>query len=324
MKISLVIRCYNEEKDIGRLLTGVLQQTMKDVEIIVVDSGSTDRTLEIVSEYPVKLLHIPKENFSFGRSLNLGCESATGEIIVIASAHVYPTYQDWLERLVSPFSDPQVAVAYGKQKGDETSRYSEQRLLARWFPDQSNYNQDNPFCNNANSAIRRNIWERLKYDESLTGLEDTDWAKRAIALGFKIAYVAEADVVHLHKESMARIYNRYRREAIALKHIFPAERFGLWDFVRLSVANIASDYRHARQDGVLNSQGAKIIGFRLMQFWGTYRGFGQHGPVTSQLMRTFYYPQDAGTKNVSQQEAETQRQVEYSDGSMTHPPERPN
>ncbi|MCZ7627103.1 MAG: glycosyltransferase [Candidatus Methylomirabilis sp.] len=63
---SLVIRCFNEEAHIGRLLTGIMAQTLKDVEIIVVDSGSTDATLSIASQYPVKILTITPEQFSFG------------------------------------------------------------------------------------------------------------------------------------------------------------------------------------------------------------------------------------------------------------------
>jgi glycosyltransferase involved in cell wall biosynthesis len=63
---SIVIRCYNEEKHIGRLLEGILQQTVKDVEVILVDSGSTDATVAIAqSIYPIKLISIKPEEFSF-------------------------------------------------------------------------------------------------------------------------------------------------------------------------------------------------------------------------------------------------------------------
>ena len=313
MKISLVIRCYNEERHIGRLLDGVLQQTEKDVEIIVIDSGSTDNTRSIVSNYPAKLLHIPKEEFSFGRSLNIGCAAATGDIIVIASAHVYPTYMDWLERLVSPFTDPKIAVVYGRQRGDRTTRYSETQVLERWFPKQSNLNQDHPFCNNANAAIRRCLWQQWEYDESLTGLEDTAWANHAMGLKHKVAYVAEAEIVHVHHESLKQIRNRYRREAIAFKGIFPHERFGFPDFIRLFSANVFSDYHHAWRDRVLPGNLTGILGFRLMQFWGTYRGFSQRGPVTSKLRQTFYYPPNSAKPAPAGDEPVPQRLVEYSD-----------
>ena len=317
MTTSLVIRCYNEERHIDRLLSGVLQQSLQqqDVEIIVVDSGSTDATLSIVSRYPTKTFSITPEEFTFGRSLNLGCRMASGEVIAITSAHAYPMYKDWLERLVAPFSDPEVAVVYGGQRGDKTTKYSEHRVLAKWFPYQSNLRQDHPFCNNANAAIRRSVWEQLQYDESLTGLEDIECAKRAMDLGYKIAYVANAEVVHVHNESLPRIYNRYRREAIALKRIFPQEQFSLWDFARLFAANSVNDYQHAWHDGAFWSNLLGIPTFRLMQFWGTCRGFAQHGPVTSQLKRTFYYPDSRIRSGATAHEAESEGRIEYADAS---------
>ena len=83
--------------------------------------------------------------------------AATGDIVVIASAHVYPVYEDWLTQLVAPFDDPCVAVVYGKQRGDASTRFSEHRVLAQWFPQESNYDQQSPFCNNANCAVRREL-----------------------------------------------------------------------------------------------------------------------------------------------------------------------
>jgi glycosyltransferase involved in cell wall biosynthesis len=290
VNVSLIIRCYNEEQHIGRLLSGIMQQTIQDVEIIVVDSGSTDATLSIASRYPVEILSIRPGEFSFGRSLNMGCQAASGEFVVIASAHVYPVYKDWLERLLAPLADPQVALAYGKQRGHEITQYAEQRVFAQWFPEQSNLCQKHPFCNNANAAIRRALWEQLPYDEALTGLEDLDWAKRAIALGHHLAYVAEAEVVHVHNETPRQTYNRYRREAIAFKRIFPQEQFRFWDFVWLWAANVFSDYKHALRDRVQRRELLAIPRFRLMQFWGTYHGYAQHTPVSQQLRRTFYYP----------------------------------
>lgn len=290
MKVSLVIRSYNEEHHIGRLLVGIMQQTVQDVEIIMVDSGSTDATLSVASRYPVKILSINPGDFSFGRSLNMGCEAARGEVIVVASAHVYPVYRDWLERMLRPFSDPKIALVYGKQRGDQSAQYAEKRVFGQWFPEQSNICQKHPFCNNANAAIRRELWKQLPYDNELTGLEDLLWAKKAIALGYHLAYVAEAEVIHVHNETTRETYNRYRREGIAFKRVFPEERFHFWDFVRLWAANVISDYYHALKDGVLWSEKWRIPCFRLMQFWGTYRGYAQHQPVNRRLRCTFYYP----------------------------------
>jgi len=107
---SIVIRAFNEEQHIGKLLTGILQQTIQDREIILVDSGSTDATPEIAAKFPVKIVQINPAEFTFGRSLNRGVAAAAGEFVVIISAHCYPVYPDWLEQLLAPFEDPQVAV----------------------------------------------------------------------------------------------------------------------------------------------------------------------------------------------------------------------
>jgi rhamnosyltransferase len=80
MKISVVIRCYNEEKHIGTLLDKLKEQTVKDVEIVVVDSGSTDNTINIAGKYTEKILHIDPKDFTFGRSLNIGITASKGEI----------------------------------------------------------------------------------------------------------------------------------------------------------------------------------------------------------------------------------------------------
>ena len=260
-----------------------------------------------------KIIGVTPEEFSFGRSLNRGCAAASSELIVVASAHVYPVYSDWLERLVKPFADREVGLVYGKQRGDERTKYSERQVFAAWFGEQPNPAQDHPFCNNANAAIRRSLWERLPYDESLTGLEDIAWARAAMGLGYRIVYEPAAEVVHVHEETAARLYNRYRREAIALKGIFPEERFGLWDLLRLFFGNVASDLYHATGDGVLVRSVGSVLMFRLMQFWGTYRGFARRRPVTSGLRQTFYYPRLRARTIPDSEQSRAQHRIEYLD-----------
>jgi glycosyltransferase involved in cell wall biosynthesis len=288
--VSIVIRSFNEEEHIGSLLAGIGHQTIQPTQVILVDSGSTDRTTEIAARFGAEIVTIEPEAFSFGRSLNLGCSSATGELIVIASAHVRPVFDTWLELLTAPLEDPQIALTYGRQQGDHRTRFSEAQILARWFPESSDMQQEHPFCNNANAAIRRDSWQAQPYDEQLTGLEDLDWARRSIDQGHRIAYVAEAPVIHVHQETWAQVANRYRREALAHRRIFHDHRMGMLDALRLGLANMAADYYHAVREGVLLSNLASIPAFRAAQFWGTYRGFGQEGAVSDAVRRHFYYP----------------------------------
>jgi glycosyltransferase involved in cell wall biosynthesis len=294
------VRAFNEEKYIGRLFTGISQQNINDLEVILVDSGSTDATIAIATaadwHFPVNIVNIEPENFSFGRSLNLGINAARSEMVVIASAHVYPVYPDWLESLIAPFEDPQVALSYGKQRGNSKTHFSEHQIFAQWYPGTSKSRQSNPFCNNANAAIRRSLWEEHQYDETLSGLEDLEWGDWAMKQGHNIAYCAEAEIVHVHNDSPRGIYNRYRREAMAFKRIYPQEEFHLWDFFRLFIGNSFSDISQAVRLKKVTGNIRNIIWFRFMQFWGTYQGYQQSGPLTKELRRTFYYPPGSGSK----------------------------
>ena len=171
-RASIVVRCHNEAEHLPKLFRELKHQTFRDFEVVVVDSGSDDGTLEIVGSEDVILEHIDKEDFSFGRSLNIGCKAANGEILVFISAHCYPETEDWLRRLIDGFEDDKVAAVYGRQRGVPGSPFSERQIFRRWFPDASVVRQEDPFSNNANCAIRRSLWEEFPYDETLTGLED--------------------------------------------------------------------------------------------------------------------------------------------------------
>ena len=200
--ISIVIRALNEASHIGRLLASIAAQHTQPDEIILVDSGSIDRTVEIAEQFDCKVLHMPPGDFTFGRSLNWGCAAAKGEILVFVSAHIYPLELDWLCRLVEPFEHDEVGLSYGGQTGDHRSNFAEIQLLRRWFPDQGTLDQKHPFCNNANCAIRRTLWEEHPYDEALPGLEDLAFARDIQAAGHHIAYVPEARIAHVHEEGL--------------------------------------------------------------------------------------------------------------------------
>jgi len=300
-RCSIIIRAYNEEDHIGRLLTGIMEQTVKEVEIIVVDSGSSDATVAIASRFPTQILSIAPHEFTFGRSLNLGCASASAEFLVFASAHVYPLYPDWLERLMEPFQDASIGLVYGKQRGDGNTHFSEHQQFKRMYPEVSIHPQTHPLCNNANVAIRRSLWGKRKFDEMLSGLEDLDWATWLLSQGQYLAYSAEAVIVHVHNESSGQILNRYKREAIALARLKPEETFGFFDFVALYLLNIFSDLRSAIADRQFFRVIRSILVFRWMQFLGTYLGYRHAGPVTDEVIRAFYYPQQDSFNSCAEQ-----------------------
>lgn len=288
--VGVVIRCLNEERHIGRLLAGLGRQSRAPDQVVVVDSGSVDATVDIASHYATDIVHISPSEFSFGRALNRGCDVAKTDIVIFVSAHVYPLYDSHVELLTRPFDDPSVALTYGRQVGDRSTRYSESRLMLKWFPAQSISAQPYPFCNNANAAVRRAVWEENPYDEELTGLEDLDWAKRVQGLGHRIGYVAEAPVAHVHEERWAHVVNRYRREAIAYRRIMGVRHVNGMRALGLALGNGLVDYVHATRDRVLLRNIASIPLFRTAQFYGTWSGFSRDDVVADGLKRRFYYP----------------------------------
>lgn len=303
---TVLIRAFNEGKHIGKLLEGIRRQTMQNVQVILVDSGSTDKTLHIAESYGVEIYHIQQRDFSFGRSINMGFEHARAGKVVLASAHVYPVYPDWLEQITAPLADTQTALCYGKQRGSPTTKFSENQLMARWYPEQSNLQQSHPFSNNANAAIQRALWEQHPYNEKLPGLEDLEWANWAFREGYKIAYSAEAEIIHIHDETWKQVYNRYRREGMAFKQIFPHENFKLTEVVRLWLRNVQSDLNAAGKTGGLLREMPGILAFRSNQFWGTYQGYRSKSNLTAMLKQTFYDP----LKDPEIEEITPHRQIE--------------
>jgi|TARA_A100001518_G_C1226680_1_gene76922 glycosyltransferase involved in cell wall biosynthesis len=292
MKASVVIRTYNEEKYLDRLLTGVLAQQSDrfDIEPVIIDSGSTDRTLEIAEKHGCRVTHIKKSDFTFGRSLNWGCKFASGDFLVFVSGHCFPVENNWLHELVSPLADGLCDYSYGRQMGKETTKYSEYQHFAKHFPEYSKLPQEGYFCNNANAAITRAAWQRYKFDEELTGLEDMHLAKRLVADGGKVGYVSSAPVYHIHDESWQQVRTRYEREAYALQKIMPQMHFTVGDFFRYFTASLLTDSSAAISDRVFLRKFSEIFMFRLMFYWGTYRGHHEVRQLSAEMKRKYFYP----------------------------------
>jgi rhamnosyltransferase len=288
--VSIVIRALNEAEHLPALFSGLLRQSRQPDQVILVDSGSDDDSVAIARAHGAEVVHISPAEFSFGRALNLGCAAANGDVVVVVSAHVYPLDEKWLDLMVTPFERPEVGLVYGGQTGDSRSHFSELELMRTWFPDVSDDDQQTPFCNNANCAVRAEAWRALPYDETLTGLEDLDWAKRALAAGWKVVYEAAAKVAHIHNEPFAKTRNRYRREAIAHRRIFHDQHVNLFEALGLFLLSTGRDYLSAAARRRLWSNAVSIPKFRAAQYLGTWEGFRHRGEVSTSLRRRFYYP----------------------------------
>ncbi len=298
MDVSIIIRTYNEERHLGSVLRciGAQQADSLETETIVVDSGSTDGTRTIVRDHGCKILEIQKEEFTFGRSLNRGCEAARGRFLVFVSGHCVPVNGDWLDNLIKPLKEGIADYVYGRQLGGSTSKFSECQLFNMYYPENSLLPQAGFFCNNANAGLRRTTWETFRFNEELTGLEDMELGKRLVSAGSKVGYVADAPVYHLHEESWTTVRRRYEREAIALQHIMPQVQINFGDFLRYFLSAVLSDMRVVLQQRSFLSAVPEIFMFRLMQFWGSYRGNHEHRKLSKEMKEMYFYPK--AKKNV--------------------------
>jgi glycosyltransferase involved in cell wall biosynthesis len=293
MLISIIIRTLNEETYLADLLKGIDTQALPEnwsVETVIVDSGSTDRTLEIAAAHNCRITHISKDQFSFGGSLNIGCAFSTGEVLVFVSGHCVPVDGQWLQRLVEPLKSGICSYTYGRQFGSGPTRFSESRVFLKYYSTTSLLPQTGFFANNANAALPRTIWEQYRFDETLTGLEDMHLAKRLVNAGHKIGYVAEAGVYHIHDESWEHVLNRFEREGAALTEIMPESGLSFLDFIECTTRSIVKDSYAALKQKVFLANFTDICIFRTLQYWGSYRGTRFARMVAAMRRKTYFHP----------------------------------
>jgi rhamnosyltransferase len=201
------MRTKNSDWVVAQALAGLFSQSYTDFELIVVDSGSTDRTLDIVNEYPRRLIEIEAKSYFPGRVLNSAIEQASGEIIVFQNSDVVPLTPYSLERLVGAFDDSHVQAAYGRQATRPEAHAWVRRDYESSFPDDAErppwITLSLPFA-----AMRKSIWrERGFYDDAWAS-EDTEWGAWATSRGHEIKYVHDALVMHSHNYTLRQLHGR--------------------------------------------------------------------------------------------------------------------
>lgn len=202
--IGVVIRTLNEAALIGTCLETLNRQRAGvDLDVLVVDSGSTDRTTAIAESHGARVVSIPPEEFDYSKSLNLGIHEARGELVVMLSAHAVPVDDDWLARMVAPFDDPRVAGVASRQVPWEGAPWREVQRLARTFGDTTTLyppeRAEGIVFSNAASCIRKSVWREEPF--TAPAAEDIEWAGRVAAAGWTLVYVGEAAVYHSHDET---------------------------------------------------------------------------------------------------------------------------
>lgn len=216
---SIIILTKNGERYLRSLLDAIFVQSLVNkIEVILIDSGSTDSTLEIVADYPdIRLIKIPPEEFGHGKTRNLGAKSARGEFLVYIPQDATPVGEEWLRRLLQPFSDPVVAGVYSRQLPRQEANAMEAFFLGEIYPssparrklcEDDQLTLVHCFFSTASGAIRAAVWKMHPFREDVVVSEDQAWASEVMRAGHTIVYEPASCVLHSHQLSVKGVFRR--------------------------------------------------------------------------------------------------------------------
>ncbi len=225
-------------KDAGTLLERMLdaierQETERTMEVLAIDSGSRDDTVATLEQHGVNVESIPPEEFNFGRTRDQIYQRARGSIVVNLSQDAIPAHDRWLENLIEPLSDEGTAVSCGASIPDDERAYPQ-------FPWERNgylyfTREIKKFVRThgkgvsfANSAVKRSVWEELRFDPIPLG-EDFQFQTKLNALGMNAAFPEDAPVLHHHNYELRGLYARCKNEGLALRML--GAGYNEWDLL---------------------------------------------------------------------------------------------
>lgn len=223
-EITIGIPTRNGGAVLARALAAVFaQECAQEYEVIALDSGSTDGTLERLAAWRVRVIPVAQDTFDWGRVREQLFTEARGEIVVSLSQDAIPASTHWLEALVRPLEDPAIAVSCGGSIPDaarafpqfaweRNGRYYFTREIAKF---RTRYGRGLSF---ANTAVRRSVWQTHHFDPQATG-EDFQFQMKLHAAGLPIAFPDDAPVLHHHNYSLRGVYRRCRNEGLALREM---------------------------------------------------------------------------------------------------------
>ncbi len=225
---SVIVRSLDSAATIGAAFADLRRQTV-ELELIVVDSGSTDDTLAIAASWADSLIEIPRGGYTPGLALNLGTRSAGGDVVFALSSHCRLTREDWAERALAHYADPDVAAVASSLTTPDG------RPLEHPYAQRPGDVSRNPFWGFSNhaSSWRRSVWQELPFDEQ-TYVEDKEWAVRVMASGGKIVFDPELWVEQRHrwKAGALAYFRRERRETGALARLVEMTPYTTRDLAR--------------------------------------------------------------------------------------------
>lgn len=280
--LSVVIPTRNGRDDLARCLAGIaIQRVDAPVEVIVVDSSSTDGTSELARASGARVQSISPTDFNHGATRNLGASLATGEILVFTSQDAYPARPDWLDRLTRPLRDEsEVAGTYGRQLAHEHATPPERFFLDFLYGRESRIQRaaspaeltmDATLFSNANAALRRSTWESFPFADDIIMSEDQEWSRRVLLAGRALRYEADAVVRHSHAYTVTDAFRRFFDSGVSAERAYLAGGAPATDVVRRRALDYArgevswlwrSGHAHWIPYAVVY-EGAKFAGLQL-------------------------------------------------------------
>jgi rhamnosyltransferase len=229
--ISFIIRTKNEEKDIDNVIKSIRKQkTDLLIEIILVDSGSIDRTVDIAKPNIDHLVTIKETEFTWGKALNKGICISKGAYICLLSGHCIISNITGLDKTINLLKENDISAIYGRQVGDIKKDFFEYVDLEIDYPKLDYYefglkeliHGKSIGISNACCILKRESWIAIKYDENTPSAEDGIWAKEICNYGKRLAYSSFFEVYHGHYFDISYIYRKwYWMIFICIFSIFP-------------------------------------------------------------------------------------------------------
>jgi len=221
--ISAIVRAKDKAGTIEATLRSLRRQTVP-VEIVVVDSGSTDGTRTLAARYADRVLDLAPGEFTYGRALNVGAAAAGGAVHAALSAHCTLTRDDWLERALAHYERPDVAATNGDRHDADGVPLGAPLLQTI---DHARRAWGWGYSNHA-STWRADVWRQAPFDEHLVA-EDKEWAFRVLGAGWLIAHDPALFVSGGHRQAqgLSQYYRRVQREAEAYAGFAPVPPLGM-------------------------------------------------------------------------------------------------
>jgi len=217
--VSIIMRSFNEAWALRDTLPALRVQEYKNWELIVIDSGSTDGSVEIIrAAQPAHFIQITSYNPS--RVMNQGMELARSNFGIFINADATPQGTNWLRPLVNGLQDPKVAAVFGRQIPRPDCRAVFAHDYERCFGPNRESTKWEHFFSMASSGLRKDIWSKRGFLEKMQYSEDDEYTRWCRAEGYQVVYVPESVAMHSHNYTPAQAYKRSFGEAKALAAVW--------------------------------------------------------------------------------------------------------